>query len=90
MAEWDPILSPDVAAEYCGMVSEKTLSRMGWERAPLPGTGTENVRYGYRLSVLNRELDKLANIHGRTPAPRVMKLHPPADSVRKNLSRAVG
>lgn len=86
MAEWDPILPPDDAAAYCGMVSEKTLSRMGWERAPLPGTGTENVRYGYRLSVLNRELDKLANIHGRTPAPRVMKFQPPARHARNSIA----
>jgi hypothetical protein len=58
MAEWDPVYLPDKAAEYCGC-SAKTLERLHVPRHPVPSTGRERLRWGYRLSDLNALLDLL-------------------------------
>jgi hypothetical protein len=62
---WDPILSEEEAAEYCGRVSTKTLERMMIPRTPLPGRGKKRIRHGYRLSDLNAFLAKLADPKAR-------------------------
>jgi hypothetical protein len=66
MAEYDPILPPAKAAEYCGC-SIKTLERFEIERHPIPTTGAERSRWGYRLSVLNAFLATLADPKARKP-----------------------
>jgi hypothetical protein len=58
MAEWNPILLPGRAGEYCGC-SAKTLERLQVPRHPVPSTGRKRRRWGYRLSDLNAFLDML-------------------------------
>ena len=69
MAEWDPVLPPIKAGEYCGC-SAKTLERLSIERHPIPQVGTERQRWGYRLSTLNAYLDALKNPQNRKPLVR--------------------
>src|ERR1043166_8554943 len=59
MAEWNPVLRPREADEYCGC-SAKTLERLQVERHPIPQTGNVRQRWGYRLSTLNAFLDLLS------------------------------
>lgn len=64
MADWDPVLPPEKAGEYCGC-SAKTLERMNVARHPIPQTGKSRQRWGYRLSTLNAFLDTLNNVDSR-------------------------
>lgn len=69
MAEWDPVLPPEKAGEYCGC-SAKTLERMNVARHPIPQTGITRQRWGYRLSTLNTFLESIANVDSRRPVVR--------------------
>lgn len=68
--EYDPVLPPKEAALYIGRKHPKTLIRLNVERTQLPGTGTKRPAFGYRLSVLNRLLDEIADPKCRKHAAR--------------------
>lgn len=56
---FDPILRQTAAAHYIGLSAARSIRRFPFERVPLPCTGKRQL-YGYRLSTLNRHLERSA------------------------------